>query len=57
MKKKNFYIVRYYRGSKLIFATTLTKKQARQYSNFVDEAYLNDGGGVTVCYRMNLEIQ
>jgi hypothetical protein len=57
MKKKNFHIVRYYRGSKCIFATNITKKQARQYSNFIDDAYMNDGGGITVWYRMNLEIQ
>lgn len=55
MKKKNFQIVRYYRGSECIFATQLTSKQAKQYNDFVESIHENETGGVTIWYRMNLE--
>ena len=56
MKKKNFYIVRYYRGSECIFATQLTKKQTEQYKAFIENIHENEAGGFTVWYRMNLDM-
>jgi len=57
MAKKDFHIVRYYRGGEVLFATELTTSQVELFRPFRVERHPNELGSFTFWYRMDLKDQ
>jgi hypothetical protein len=52
---KNFHIVRYYLNDEVQFVTSLTERQAAEYGDYVKTKNLNEAGGFTIWYRMDIQ--
>ena len=53
--KKNFYIVRYYLNDEVQWGTMLTRKQASQYSGYIEQLSENEAGGLTMWFRIDIQ--
>jgi len=57
MKKQNFNIVRYYLNDEVLFADTISKKKLYHYEPFFEDNYINETGGQTRYYRIELDVE
>lgn len=57
MKKKNFYIVRFYLDGKVYSALSIKKKDAVQFLKFYEDAHENEAGGTTTWFRVDVSLR
>jgi len=55
MKKKNYYIVRFYLNGKIHSALSIMKKDRKQFFPFATSVTDNEGGGITMWFDIHID--
>ena len=54
-KKKDFFIVRYFLNDEVEFAHEISRKDIRKFVGYTEEMSMNNAGGVTVWFRIDIQ--
>ena len=55
MKKKDFFIVRYYLNGEVQFAHEIRSKDTPNFKGYLEEISLNNADGLTVWFRIDIQ--